>query len=427
MPEAEALTARLTRRIFATGAVLTVALAPYDLVLIRERPDAAHALQLMRLATLGLCGLFFLMSYTIGRRLGSFWTAAIPYLLQCVAIGAATGMAARRDDYWLMTLQFVPVACGVVFIPLFPRALLALLCSASALAGFSLTFDGQFTERYVVHTLGLLALTSVFAMFGGNELYRQAFDAYRLQRALAQKRAELGEVNATLEARVEAQTRDLRHLAARIDDVLEAERRRFAGELHDDLGQELTALRLELDALDHQAQGTRFTPGLQRAAAAVERSHVSVRRMLESLRPRILDEEGLSASIVWLARQLRERTALVCKVQVEILEEPDERVGLVAFRVVQEALTNVARHAEASLVEIDVRGDHETIFLRVEDNGRGLPSLQSQPRHGLVGMRERALSVGGTLAVERSPSGGTLVEATVPLARGGSQPGTGAS
>jgi two-component system, NarL family, sensor histidine kinase UhpB len=138
-----------------------------------------------------------------------------------------------------------------------------------------------------------------------------------------------------------------------------------------------------------------------------------VRLILESLRPRILDEEGVEASVHWLARQFRERTDRESHMGITLFDEPDAHVGLAIFRIVQEALTNVARHAEASRVEVSLveKGPHVT--LTITDDGRGLAAEVAAHRHGLIGMKERAIAV-GTLEITSPASMGARVEAVLP-------------
>lgn len=232
-----------------------------------------------------------------------------------------------------------------------------------------------------------------------------------------QNRRALRSLNEDLESRVEAQTRELRTFATRLDDVLEGERRRLARELHDDLGQELTAMRFEVEALQASADEERRRAGLARMAGALDRSHTSVRAILESLRPRILDEEGLEAAIHWLVRQFRGRAGSKCECTSEVVlyDEPDPRVGLAAFRIVQESLTNVARHAGASSVRVSLVSDDDAMVLEVADDGGKREATAIAPGRGMTGMRERAAGVGGSLEVTAREPRGTLVRAVLPL------------
>jgi two-component system sensor histidine kinase UhpB len=238
-------------------------------------------------------------------------------------------------------------------------------------------------------------------------------------------RNQLKHFNAELESRVEVQTRELRGFALRLDEVLEVERRRLAHELHDDLGQEITALRLEVEAMRAYVRDERQLGGLARMAGAIERSHGSVRAILESLRPRILDEEGLERAIHWLGRHLRERTACAVVVEVDLRDEPDAQVGLVAFRVAQESLNNVARHAGATSVSVSLTRRGDALVLEIADDGATDEQGPIRPGRGVAGMRERVSSLGGELWVTAAPTRGTLVRATIPL--GATLRGAGAS
>ena len=225
-------------------------------------------------------------------------------------------------------------------------------------------------------------------------------------------RRELERFNRELESRVAEKTREIRAFAQRLDDVLETERRRLARELHDDLGQELTALRLELEALRARA-GADHGGGLARMTSSVDRAHLGVRGILESLRPRILDEEGVDASVRWLGDMFERRAAVRCSVEVSCRAEPAPQVGLVVFRVVQEALTNVARHAGARAVNIAVRREGDQITVTVDDDGAH-HGEEIEPGRGLTGMRERVISVGGELSIAPRTPTGTRVEARIP-------------
>jgi signal transduction histidine kinase len=407
----------LCRTVCVVGAIMTVALAPYDLVLASHDVRAAATIGWMRAALIAIYVMFFVLLRLQERQRIDVRFLQVPALLATVAFGAAVGRLAQENNYWLFTLYMAPVMCGVVLVPLVERMVFAVLFTFMPLMGFAMSFEGRLSEQHLVHALGLFFMAAAFGVFAGNSFYKLFRDAFELRRALDEKRAELTRANTTLEARVEEQTDHLRQLAMGLDDVLETERRRMARELHDDLGQELTAMRFEVEALRFTVRDEGLIARVGRIAAAIERSHQSVRLILESLRPRILDEEGIEAAVRWLARQFRERTSLTCETTITLGEEPDSHVGLAAFRMVQECLTNVARHAAATKVSVLVRGDTHEITVRVIDNGRGRPTEGASLRHGLVGMRERAIAVGGTLEITAAEPTGTLVQAVFPTRR----------
>lgn len=413
---ADAQSRALARTVCLAGAISTVALSPYDLVLTGHHPLAASTLSTMRVELLAAFALFFVM-HRLQLRWGfSVRLLQVPALLTTAIFGMAVGRLAHDDNYWLITPYMAPVMCGVMVMRLPERLLNAAVFTLTPLAGFALTFEGALSEAHVVHAVGLFVMAAAFGVYAGQTFYTLFREAFALRRALDENRAELAAANLDLEARVEAKTRDVRELASRLDDVLESERRRLARELHDDLGQELTAMRLEVEALRAVARDERMAPRVQRIGGAIERAHGAVRLILESLRPRILDEEGLEAAVHWLARQFRERTGRACAPTVSLRGEPDAEVGLAVFRIVQEALTNVARHAHATRVDVTLRGDARGVTLTVVDDGLGLAPEANARRHGMVGMRERALAVGGALTVSPATPHGTRVDASLPLA-----------
>jgi len=201
---------------------------------------------------------------------------------------------------------------------------------------------------------------------------------------------------ATRSAQLEQLTRLLLH-------AQEDERRRIARELHDEAGQVLTALKIELD-LD----------GRKEASEMVSRALAQVRDLSNLLRPSVLDDLGLLPALRALAEDFGRRTRI--DVALEMGQDlrgftPEQEV--VIYRVVQEALTNVARHAEARQVRVGLRAEPRQLRLTVEDDGRGLAG-EPTPHLGLLGMRERITALGGTLAVAASPAQGFRVEALIP-------------
>jgi PAS domain S-box-containing protein len=207
-----------------------------------------------------------------------------------------------------------------------------------------------------------------------------------------------------------------RSLLARLVDAGEEERRRVADDVHDGPIQVLTALQLRLEALSPHVSDA-GAPYMDKATEAVRDSIRSLRSLMFDLRPRILDREGLVAALRDQARVLSEETEIGVRVQgVALREEPSALMRTVLYRIAQEALTNVRKHAKASHVEIEVETTDEGTRLRVEDDGVGIPisSGATGGRLGLAAMRDRAELVGGTFRAEPRPVGGTIVEVVVP-------------
>ena len=213
---------------------------------------------------------------------------------------------------------------------------------------------------------------------------------------------------------------NLRALAGRLQSVREEEWIRIAREIHDELGQALTGLKMDLTSV---AKG--LPPG-QKALVAktgsmfevIDATIQSVRKIATGLRPEVLDEVGLGPAIEWQAREFQKRSGIRCKVSLPQSGVAIERErSTAAFRIFQELLTNIARHADATRIDVAMRVDHEVLLLEVEDNGKGIDeaALLSPKSLGILGMRERALPFGGGIEITGVPDQGTRVKVSIPL------------
>lgn len=217
---------------------------------------------------------------------------------------------------------------------------------------------------------------------------------------------------------------ELRALAARLQATREEERTRIAREIHDELGQALTALKLDLAWL-----GTKRPRGNSGAFRLIDMSITDridetmqvVRRIASELRPSVLDQLGLEAALEWQGQEFGARSGI--EVTMDLCADectiPDD-LGSSVFRIFQESLTNVARHARAKRVTIRLIQTADRVTLEVSDDGIGIPPerLEGTASLGLVGMRERALACGGELSITGQPNQGTTVLLTVPLSAG---------
>ncbi len=212
----------------------------------------------------------------------------------------------------------------------------------------------------------------------------------------------------------------LRDLAHDIENIRERERTRIARELHDELGQALTAMRLELAWLEPRVAGSpsAVRHKLEALGRLVETTNEALQRIAMELRPRVLDELGLAAAMHWQAGEFERRTGLIVRLKADPAEvRLDADVATAVFRILQEALTNVLRHADARSVAIRFRAGATRLSLVVRDDGKGIdPSHLAAPRSlGLLGMHERAAAWGGTVTVRGRPGRGTLIELRIPL------------
>jgi PAS domain S-box-containing protein len=225
------------------------------------------------------------------------------------------------------------------------------------------------------------------------------------------------------EEKLLASREQLRALVARLNSVREEEKAQLSRELHDEMGQILTGLRIELEALEEKLGdlGTGCATGelLDRAVAASElvaRAIDAMHDLLASLRPVALDRLGLGAALRQECRKLGARAGIACELAaVEDLSSFGSEVDTALFRIAQEALTNVVRHAHASRAAVSLGSEAERATLRVADDGRGISPGRELAGLGMLGMRERAERLGGELFVHAAPSGGTVVEARIPL------------
>jgi signal transduction histidine kinase len=269
---------------------------------------------------------------------------------------------------------------------------------------------------------------------------------------LNQAKAEIKRLNEQLERRVEERTADLasanqtlrneiaerklvanklkdsgerlRALSARLESLREEERTRISREVHDELGQKLTGIKMDLHWLESRLEKigdeklrTQLEERIVAANATADEMIATVQRIATELRPDILDNLGLVSAVRHEAKEFESRTGILATVSLpdDSLHFPRE-ISTTAYRIFQEMLTNVARHAQATEVRVSLQSSGGRLHLVVEDNGRGLsPDIPTRPNSlGLLGMKERAAMVGGNLTVEGSPGRGTTVRLEIP-------------
>jgi len=217
------------------------------------------------------------------------------------------------------------------------------------------------------------------------------------------------------------QQAELREISARVLEAREEEKTLLARELHDELGQLLTALKMDLAWLRERlpAARTELAAKTEQMDAVLGRTVASVRRISAELRPLMLDDLGLHDAVGWLTEEFSRHAGIQCRLEMpeaEALENIDRPVAITLYRVLQESLTNIARHAQAKGAWVTMHATGNWLQLEVEDDGRGIgPEDLARPRSlGLKGMRERVLYIGGSVEVGRAPRGGTRVLVRVP-------------
>ena len=242
------------------------------------------------------------------------------------------------------------------------------------------------------------------------------------------KRAEdaLQRINEELERRVTERTTELiftqaqlRALAGRLHVLQEEERSQLARELHDEFGAAFTALKVDLHWI--MARLPEHSDGLEEKARQmselIDNSVESVRRTAGLLRPRLLDDFGLVAAVEWQIEEFQRRTGIQCVTSFPEEVEIDRAISTAVFRILQEALTNVARHSEATQVHVGLQVDCNRVWMEIKDNGKGidLDANANDTSLGLFGMQERAYALGGQVQFDSQPNRGTTVTVEIPL------------
>jgi signal transduction histidine kinase len=226
---------------------------------------------------------------------------------------------------------------------------------------------------------------------------------------------------------LEALNRELRRLSTRLMTAQDEERRRFARDLHDGIGQELAAAKIMLDGLLQQSPVQEKEAAIGEASEIVDRAIQQVRSMSHLLHPPLLDEGGLFSALRWFLDGMTERTGIRTSLDLQPPEFPrlTPEMERAVFRIVQEALTNVFRHSQARSAAVMLIQREDSLLLTVRDDGRGLPEQTAQLRPGSIGigiggMRERARELGGEFRMSNA-NPGTIVEVVIPAMVGRSQ------
>ena len=241
------------------------------------------------------------------------------------------------------------------------------------------------------------------------ELHRE--EAARAGEACARKLAE---------ERLHGAESQLRALATRLISIRDEERVRIAREIHDELGQVLTCLKIDVACLEKQFCDKRHPARArtERMRKLIDSTVHLVQRISTGMRPEILEELGLVAALRWQAREFEKRTGIRCRPRLPARQPVlDAELSTAVFRAFQEMLTNVARHARASSVKACLEASNGRLTLEVADDGIGIPDDKIQHRDslGLLGMRERAQVLGGQLTISCKPGRGTMVTVNIPL------------
>jgi signal transduction histidine kinase len=278
------------------------------------------------------------------------------------------------------------------------------------------------THRWQVNRWGSIATTSAALVASTGLLLLLSRLTLRQLRSKERETEQLAVRQAELEHLVESRTEELSELSTHLQSVAEQEKAALSRELHDELGGLLVAARMDLSWLEERigSDDPEVRSYFQRVQQALQSGVDIKRRVIESLRPTLLDNLGLVPALRWQVAEACERAGLR-----HLEHYPEEELPLTpeasiaVFRIVQEALANVLKHARATAVEVTVEPVEPWLLVRVRDDGVGVPPerLLALRAHGLAAMRQRARGLGGHWHVQRPASGGTEIEVRLPLAR----------
>jgi signal transduction histidine kinase len=252
--------------------------------------------------------------------------------------------------------------------------------------------------------------------YGSGELGQLAKTFDEMATALEQRQAEREQAEIELKRSQEL----FRNLSTHLQVVREEERTRIARKIHDDLGQALTALKIDLSWLDKRLADNKnlVRVKLKSMVTLINETIETVHNVSEDLRPGILDDFGLSAAIEWHAEEFQRRTGMECRTSVPASEfDLNKEKSTNLFRIVQESLTNVIRHANATKVEINLSAKDGLLLLEVVDNGRGIAeaAITNPKSFGIIGIKERVHSLGGEVDIAGTPNEGTRLTVKMPI------------
>ena len=337
-------------------------------------------------------------------------------MLNAQEIPEMDSLVSELAGYWRTlnpVFQWTPTErqhAGYTFLrdEVFPRraAMLAVADRIRSINESQLNAGREAAESVFSHYRTRLALIVGFTVSLG--LLLAVFSVRRILRLESESAARFEEIAA---ARSE-----LKRLSARLVDAQETERKAISRELHDEVGQSLTAVLVEMANLSAMI---RQVPGASEKAGEIkhlaEHSLAEVRNMALLLRPSMLDDLGLIPALEWQAREVSKRCGLFVRVEAKDVPEdlPEEHKTCI-YRLVQESLHNAVQHAGASKAEVSVRMESGHLLLAITDNGRGFDASRKRGL-GIAGMHERVANLGGSLTVESQPGSGTVIRAALPL------------
>lgn len=415
--------ATLTRQMGLAACLLmfvaTVAWWPVDL-LVFDDPEVRSGFGAMRTrVSVLLVAMFGALVVHRPRPVMTVALSVFGYGAVLVAFGYSLGAIGPGSLPWLADAFLGVVPTVLIPMPLRWRFPSVLVIGACLAAGYFAPFPDNLAEAGALAQLSYLCFAVLFSVAVGEAMTRITRRAWFERQALDVANARLAHLTETLSDRVAERTARLQALARHLDDVQERERRRLAHDLHDDLGQQLTAMRYTVARLEgRRASGADTEELTADLNAVLDGTTRSLRGVVTRLRPRILDDLGLAPAVEWLCEDVEQRSGVPCDVRIGVADAWARLPGaveLALFRVVQEATTNALKYAEPGRISVRLVCGPDVAVVRVEDDGVGFDPAATTDGFGLFGLRERVFHQGGHMRVTSSPGAGTTIEASIPL------------
>lgn len=380
-----------------------------DWWVFRATPSLIGVFVSMRLSLVVLA-LATLLSLRIWPRF-LWFISGVAWLLCCAIVAWGMSKLGGPGSAWFHFLHPFLLAPLLIWLPRWLRVLFTVLLGGGTLAVFFGTTPCHLADPLTPTSLAFFSFLCALSALLGAQIDRSRLELFLLQTALQEERTNLTKI-------VAEQTAELRALACHLDELQENERAHLARELHDESGQTLTAIRYVLRAgLARFAQEPASArPLLVQLPRLIEQLTNQLRAVLTSLRPGHLAELGLEPSISQLLLETEKTTGIRCDLRSNTLPgDLPPAALLVAFRGVQEAVTNAVKHASPSKIQVTLVFQNDELQVRVEDDGSGIdPTRRSAKSMGLLGLRERTASLGGIFLVESTPGYGTSISLTIP-------------
>jgi len=344
--------------------------------------------------------------------------AALSAIVNLLLAGHLLAEAGLGDPLWLYYSFMCPFFSVLLVMPLRARILTASMFTAAIFGAWLMHPLARWDTPGVSAGLSFLCFCTVVGIFIGHLFYVQVERSFHLGRRVEEQRQALAAVAGQLEVRVVTQTEVIRDLGVRAQKVRAEQRLEIARELHDSLGQELASMRLLVDLGLRLHDDQEVTGSFSRLGDQIQRIQGSLRQVLLSLRPQILEDSSLLESLTLLVDECGRRSGLECVFHpANVPEVVNPATSLAIFRITQEALTNAIRHARASRVDVRLKGRGELLILDVIDDGRGMTQADIGRGFGTRGILERVRALGGEASW--IADGGAHLTVTLPLARSG--------